>query len=374
VPREATLEHDSLRSGLVWLRALIDSAPESASKTVDVRPNAALARFQPGAGLTLEDYEQHLIAGLPAGTITRLLKRNSSIPRVQQPNPSFNGQVHEGNPEYFRRSSERLRHRNRAVTAWDLERLVLQTFPEVFKVKCLPHTDASGSYKAGDAALVIVPNLRRTGGVNVLEPRASAILLEEIEARAAGLTSPLAAVHAIQPVFERLRVEADVVFAAGFDPGYYAVRLNDDLARFLSPWAYEDGEDILFGTRIYRSDILAFIEGRTYVDHVTGLNLYHSFDGPPRSGISAMKIGVDFIIRAKPRPALAEMKIGDDFVVGRGVEVAETTLPHAILVSHPRHLIRSAAAGSEACPGVSSLGIGQMTIGIDFFVQPDPAP
>lgn len=374
VPRDASLDHDSLTSGLVWLRALIQRAPESASRTVDVKPTAALARFQPGVGLTIEDYEQHLLTGLPAGTITRLVQRNANIQRVQQPDPSFDGRGHEGSPEYFQRSSERLRHRNRAVTAWDLERLVLEAFPEVFKAKCLPHTDATGSFKAGHAALVIVPNVRRTGAINVLEPRPGAVLMEEIEEHLAGLTSPFATVHAIQPVFERLRVEANVVFNAGRDPGYYAGVLNDDLRRFLSPWAYQDGEDILFGARIYRSDILAFVEGRDYVDHLTDLKLYHSFDGPSRDGIGSMRIGVDFFIRAKPRPAIAEMTIGDDFVVGRGVEVAETTQPQAILVSHPQHLITPIASGAEVCPGVTRLGIGYMTVGLDFIVQPEPAP
>jgi len=142
----------------------------------------------------------------------------------------------------------------------------------------------------------------------------------------------------------------------------------------LSPWAYEDGEDILFGARIYRSDILAFVEGRNYVDHVTGLKLYHSFDGPSRDGIGTMRIGVDFFVRAKPRPAIAEMVIADDFVVGRGVEVAETVQPQAILVSHAQHLITPVAAGSEVCPGVTRLGIGYMTVGLDFIVQPEPAP
>jgi hypothetical protein len=260
------------------------------------------------------------------------------------------------------------------VTAWDLERLVLEAFPEVFKVKCLPHTDATGSFKAGEAALVVVPNLRRTDAINNLEPRPSAVLLEEIEERVTGLVSSFATVHAIQPVFERLRVEADVVFNAGRDPGYYAGILNDDLKRFLSPWAYEDGEDILFGARIYRSDILAFVEGREYVDHVTGLKLYHSHDGLPRDGIGSMTIGVDFVIRAKPRPAIAEMVIADDFVVGRGVEVAETVQPQAILVSHAQHLVTPVAAGSEVCPGVTRLGIGYMTVGLDFIVQPEPAP
>ncbi len=374
VPREATLQHDSFASGLVWLQALIQRAPESASRTVDVAPNAVLARFQPGSGLTLDDYEQHLRSGVPAGTITRLVRRNASIQRVAQPNPSFDGRGREDNPGYFRRSSERLRHRSRAVTAWDLERLVLEAFPAVFKVRCLPHSDATGSYKAGEAALVIVPNMRRTGAINVLEPRPSTVLLKDIEAHVAGLTSPFATVHAIAPVFERLRVEANVVFEAGRDPGYYSGVLNDDLRRFLSPWAYQEGEDIQFGARIYRSDILAFVEGRDYVDHITDLKLYHSYDGPPRNGIGVMRIGVDFIIRAKPRPAVSEMRIGDDFVVGRGVEVAETTQRHAMLVSHPAHLIAAVNPGSELCPGVTRLGIGYMTIGLDFIVQPGRPP
>jgi hypothetical protein len=374
VPRDAAIHHDSLRSGLVWLRARIERPPESASRTIDVKPHAALARFQPGDGLTLADYEQHLRTGLAPGIITRLVQRNANIQRVTQPNPSFDGRGQEGSTEYFRRSSERLRHRNRAVTAWDLERLVLEAFPEVFKVKCVPHTDLTGSFKAGHAALVIVPSVRPTGATTGLEPRAGAVLMGEIQARVKGLTSPFVTLHVMQPVFERLRVEAHVVFMAGRDPGYYAGVLNDDLRRFLSPWAYHEGEDILFGTRVYRSEILAFVEGRDYVDHLTDLKLYHSFDGPARGGIGSMKIGMDFFIRANPKPAIADMTIGDDFVVGRGVEVAEATQPHAILVSHPAHLITPVASGTETCPGATRLGIGYMTVGLDFIMQPEPTP
>ncbi|MES1254887.1 MAG: hypothetical protein ABUS56_04725 [Acidobacteriota bacterium] len=373
VPRDASLAHDSLPSDMVWLRGLIRHPPDSAARTLAVKTHAALARFQPGT-VPLEELEQHLISGLAAGTIARLVQPNANIRRVEQPNPSFGGRATEGGTEYFRRSSERLRHRNRAVTAWDLERLVLQAFPEVFKVKCLPHTDAKGLVKAGHAALVIVPNVRRTGATNVLEPRAGTVLMGRIQEHVAALATPFATVHVIHPVFERIRVEAGVVFTTGRDPGYYAGILNDDLRRFLSPWAYQEGEDILFGARIYRSEILAFVEGREYVDHLTGLNLYHSFDGPARGGIGSMTIGVDFIVRPNPRPGIADMIVGDDFVVGRGVEVAETTQEHAILVSHPEHLITPVAPGTEDCPGVTRFGIGYMTVGLDFTVHSEVIP
>ena len=44
-----------------------------------------------------------------------------------------------------------------------------------------------------------------------------------------------------------------------------------------------------------------------------------------------------------------------------------------LLVSHPAHLIAAVAPGSEVCRGVTRLGIGYMTIGLDFIVQPEAA-
>lgn len=372
LPPEASLEHRSMPAGLLWLRAAIRKPPESAARTLSLRTQAVLARFEPGA-LPLAAYEEQLQSGLPRGSIAKLVTRNASIKSVEQPDSSFGGRGVEDVTAFVRRVSERLRHRHRAVTAWDFERLVLERFPEVFKVKCLPHTDEAGAFHAGHTALVVVPNLRRGGGTNPLEPRAGEVLLAEIRDDLAGLATPFAMLHVIRPVFERLRVEAKVVFAHGRDPGYYAGVLNNDLRRFLSPWAYQDGEDILFGARIYRSDILAFIEGRDYVDHLIGLRLFHDFGGEAHEGIGRMRINIDFTVRAKPQPSILGMRIGDDFIVGRPVEVAETTQAHAILVSHPEHLITPVAAGAEICSGVTRLGIGYMTVGLDFDVALEAA-
>lgn len=368
VPGEAALAHDSMPAGLLWLRASIAKAPDSAARTLSLRTQAALAAFEPGA-LPLETFDDHLAAGLPAQAIAKLVTPNAGIKRVDQPDPSFGGRGQEDEAAFVQRASERLRHRNRAVTAWDFERLVLENFADVFKAKCLPHTDDTGATRAGHAALVVVPNLRSVGNGDPLEPSAGEVLLAQIRDYFASLASPFATLHVIRPVFERLRVEAKVVFARGRDPGYYAGVLNDDLCRFLSPWAYQDGVDILFGARIYRSEILAFIEGRDYVDHLVGLRLYHHFGGEKQEGIGWMRVGVDFIVYARPDPSLLAMAIGDDFIVGRPVEFAQTTQAHAILVSHPQHLITPIAAGAETCSGVTRLGIGYMTVGLDFDVS-----
>ncbi len=85
-----------------------------------------------------------------------------------------------------------------------------------------------------------------------------------------------------------------------------------------------------------------------------------------------MTIGLDFIIRPDPQPTISPtelgMVIGDTFVVGRGVEVAAATESHAILVSHIEHRITPINVGEDRCSGVKKLGIGYMTIALDFKV------
>lgn len=369
VGAEASIEHERMPKDLLWLQATIDKPADSACRLFAVIDRAMKAQLQvQEADLAL--YEQHLHSSLPAKTIAKLKKRDAAIKKVSQPYASFDGRSSEEDVLYFQSSSERLRHRRRAVTLWDMERLILNEFSAVFKVKCLPHSDALGNEKAGEMALVIIPDLRAVTTNNPLEPRADAVLMKNIENFVRNLTTPYAAVHVIHPVYERILVDAQVVFVSGFDAGYYASVLNEELRRFLSPWAYEVGEDIVFGTRIYRSEILAFIEGREYVDYITDFKLYHSYPGPRRDGIGNMAIELDFIIQPKPMPYIDTMEIGNTFVVGRGVEAARTVQGHAILVSSPEHRIRPVYRGSHDCEGTRQLGIGYMTVELDFVVTP----
>ncbi|MGK7908803.1 MAG: hypothetical protein AB4040_16465 [Synechococcus sp.] len=372
VARDATTVHTIMPAGMVWLRALVRQAPESAARTHALHSQAAIARFSPTAG-ELSSYNTHLQQGIAEHTIKRLKQRDAAIKSVSQPYRSYGGRASETDKAFFRRCSERLRHRNRAVTPWDFERLVLEQFPEVFKVKCLPHSTTDGTEKAGEAALVIVPNLRTVTIGNRLEPRPGEVLMNRIRDYInSGIASAFANVNVIPPAYEHILVDAQVAFQSGLDAGFYAGVLNQELSHFLSPWAYEDGRDITFGAQIYKSEILAFMEGRDYVDYITDFQLYHSHDGAPRGGIDDMTVGVDFIIRPDPQPTISHaqpgMVIGDTFVVGRGVEVAITTRPHSILVSHPEHRITPISIGEGRCSGPKKVGIGYMTVALDFTI------
>ena len=363
----ATTTHTAMPAGLTWLRATLSGAAGAAARTLKAEAQAATVVFAPEGDLG--DYAAHLQAGLPKGTIARLDPRQAAIKAVAQPYPSFGGRAPECDRDFFERSAERLRHRDRAVTTWDFEHRLLEAFPGIFKLRALAHSDAEAEAAVGEVALVVIPNLRLSQSSNRLEPRAGETLMQEIrDFTDDGIATPFARINVIHPVYERVRVRARVAFRAGFDPGYYSEQLGTDLQRFLSPWAFEEGRDINFGTRIYRSELLKFVEDRDYVDYVTRFDVYHAFDGRPRSGIGFMEIGTDFVVAADPQPALAAMVIGEDFIVGRPVEAAASTRPHAVLVSHPQHLIEPVFAGTESCQGVARLGIGYMIVGLDFTV------
>lgn len=375
VAADADLAATLMPTGLCWLRVTADKNVDGASDISVIEAQAASA--------TRLASEEAVIAPLPPGTITKLLTTSSAIKSVSQDYASFNGLASESDGDFYVRTSERIRHRNRPITGWDYERVVLQAFPGLFKVKCLQHTNFIGDFNnlaPGSIKLVVVPDAKLGNGANLLQPRSSLAKLEEIKQFVINhhpspfLTSQT--VYVSNPIYETLLVDCRISFVSGYDPGYYSIQLENDITRFLSPWAYEEGQDITFGGKIYASEILSFIESQPYVDYVVDFGLYHrTQDKNFTSGVGCMKIGKDFIVGVHPSDTIAGSngsiylgtQIGVDFVVGIPVDVATATRPDAILASNSFHRIAMLQQDNFECSGVPSLGIGNMIVGLDFI-------
>jgi hypothetical protein len=170
---------------------------------------------------------------------------------------------------YYTRVSERLRHKNRAVTIWDYERLVLQEFPEVSKVKCLNHTCETSEMSPGHVTLVLVPDLQNKHATNLLQPGVSKATLEDVKTFIKGLSPSLVEIHVNNPVYEEIQLEFEVSFLKGYEFGFYHQELNRELLEFLSPWSTGKQAEIQFGGRIEKSVLLLFVETRSYVDFVS---------------------------------------------------------------------------------------------------------
>jgi len=279
LPAEANSSNTLLEARFHWLKAQPPDGLKNTSvcKLAGIYAQAVEAVFSDNGNEL-----SHLNSSLPSGTIKKFIEKPALIKGLSQPYASFGGAAIEDDHAYYLRVSERLRHKNRSVNIWDYERLVLQRFPSVYKVKCLSHTsinkeDGTPDYfeiSPGFVSLIVIPDIRNKNSFDPLQPRASQNLLREIE----DFISPLHSLHvkfdADNPDYETVFLDFRVKFYDQFDANAYRKILNDDIVRYLSPWAYGEFSDIHFGGKLYKSVIIRFIEERPYVDFISHFKMY----------------------------------------------------------------------------------------------------
>ncbi|HVU55777.1 MAG TPA: baseplate J/gp47 family protein [Puia sp.] len=357
---------------LVWIKAAVTDSPEEVKSIISVQTQVATASLP---DLILPDSFDD--DPLPAGTIQKMDPSMPGIKKVQQPLDSFGGRATETSDHYYIRVSERIRHKNRAICLWDYEHMVLEQFPQLFKVKCLTHADASSDLAPGSCCLLIIPGFKeRNSQSNPFEPKVSLVFRNQVRDYISGYTSPHVNVYVQTPVYEQVLVDLKVKFNDGFDPGYYRGQLLTAIQKLLSPWAFEDGKDIQFENKIYKSVLWSEIELLEYVDYVADFKMYHSHEGPDTEGIGCMEIGLDFKVWEAPDSVIAQagllsdsdMIIGDSFVVGFETEQAVASTSRSILVSSLYHRVDILLGTETICKGAANIGIGQMIIEWDFIV------
>ncbi len=282
IPREATNKNSIIEPDRHWIMGTVPVNTDAICDLMEVFAQAGSASFK-----NKQNDPAFLAMPLAAKTISKLKVKEAEIKTIMQPYASFGGKVQERDDEFYRRVSERLRHKSRGVSIWDYERMVLQEFPEVYKSKCISHSiydfkDEKENlhdyeFAPGFVTLIVVPELTGLNAVDPLKPRLSLNTLNKIKTFLTKSISPFAAekLKVINSLFEKIQVQFYVEFYSGYDRGYYEKELVRDIIRYLSPWAFQEGRDIVFGGRIHRSVILNFIEERPYVDYVTDFKMDH---------------------------------------------------------------------------------------------------
>jgi len=263
-----------LDPALYWLRVSIPRSPESVCDVVELRAQAVSATFS-DRGNAREHYQQPL----PAGSISAPLDREAKLKTVEQLYTSYGGAARERDEVFHVRVSERLRHKQRALTTWDYERLILERFPELYKVKCIPASPSEDTGKLGLVDIIVIPDIREQLPFDPFEPKVPADRIADISEYIAPLTPPFARVQIRNARYIEVKVRFGVHFREGVDVGFYRKQLSEELSRFLSPWAYACGADIVIGGRIYANSIIDFVDRRDYVDHLATIKLFRSRDG-----------------------------------------------------------------------------------------------
>jgi hypothetical protein len=294
VPADATKDNTLLPSGFHWIRAAMSEASDAVCRLKLVAAQAIEAVF----------FDQGNATGfsatpLPPATVTKLAVPDAAVKSISQPYPSFGKRGAEAPPDFYRRVSERLRHKDRAIDLWDYERLILEAFPQIYKVRCLNHTqfepaDAGSSdpcrggiYRElapGHVTIVTLPDLKTQQQIDPLKPYTSLGLLGDIESFLQKRTSCLAKLHVKNPQFEEVRVAFKLKLYDGYDAAYYTTQLQQAITRFLSPWAFTGVGVPSFGGKIYKSVLINFVEEQRYVDYVTDFQLFQDIPCDKTSG------------------------------------------------------------------------------------------
>lgn len=334
VPSNIDANHNILPADKYWLSVSTEFNAQILSKTIMVQTNGVTATWKahkPG---------EHWKTNIPSNTISGFIETRSDVNGVYQPFPSFGGRALEDNKYYYTRISERLKHKNRAVTPDDYEKLILDRFPYLFQVKCINHFSHPEFVSKGHVKLIVVPKLDQKEVFYA--PKVDYNQLDKIGEFIRPMASPYTHIEVINPVYEKVKVSFKVVLKNISNAGEYVKQLENDLQKFICPWFGGRQGEMNFGGSIERDDILSFIESLDYVRFVTKLSVIvlHYIDGKYDIMDSASNEGktnelqssspwcvlipsTNHEIELIDKPAyetaretrIETMKIGDDFVI-----------------------------------------------------------
>ncbi len=267
-------DHTLLPSNLTWISCVTSTGTPFLSNLIDIKLHGTICTFK-NEHNTLE----HLENGLEGNSITGLRQPDRAVATVLQPYRSFGGRNAEDISGYYNRVSELLRHKDRAISIWDYENLILETFQDIRKTICLSHLNRAGGCAPGHLLIIVMPRMKTTDRALGQPSRVSAGRLAQIKRFLEPRCSQFVQLHVTNPRPEKIMVSAGVKLKPGYDDyNFYINKLNQSLKRMISPWFYDDDFSAGIAAKLHTSSVIEFIDNQPYVDFVSNFKLSHIVD------------------------------------------------------------------------------------------------
>lgn len=324
--------------GLFWVRVAAKGNLNMVGRMLDARMNAVEAVWVDNGDAA------HFNPKVPLPPIQGLVQQRPEIAGLVQPIGFSGGKAAEALPEFYVRTSERLRHKNRGVTLWDLEHLVLEQFPELRRVKCIGRIEYPKLHP-GQVKIVVIPK----APANDHEPMIGFHQLETIRAFLQEKTSPFVQIQVINPVYEKIKLSCMIRLKKGMeaDKGYYVKLLQDELLHFICPWL--QGGEIELGGAVRKNEVLEFLKQRPYIHFVTKFSMVQIFEDDA-----------------------ADFQLADTAGAVSATEQLVATTPWSVLSPVEQHNIYFAGSDDHILPEADA--IEEMRLGTDFVVLEGAEP
>jgi hypothetical protein len=137
-------------------------------------------------------------------------------------------------------------------------------------VKCLNDAQLPQG-DVGGVTLMVIPELGNQPLDEVLQPAASADLLEQVRLDLQSVAPPQALLTIKNPEYEPLKFRVAIRFNAGFGPGIYSPEVSTEIKKLLTPWADSQAEPQQLGNLMYFTEVINHLERLPYVDYVAVL-------------------------------------------------------------------------------------------------------
>ncbi|MEB3319132.1 MAG: hypothetical protein VKO39_13465 [Cyanobacteriota bacterium] len=271
---------------------------------------------------------------LPPHSIKDLEEGVPGIGAIHQPFSSRSGRAVETEAELRLRAAERLRHKDRALAAWDYERLLWEGFAsQLHAVACLPARERRG------VEVVVIPNLREQVPRNLFAPGAPTDRLAAMERHLRQRCPEEVALVVRNATYLHVMARLWVCLREGVDPVHAEGELRQAVVRALSPWCFDANAEVRLGGEVRASDLAVAIDALPFVAYLERLRL--------------------FLVDPGGKPLRL------DGVEGSSEELLRAPAADVVLIAAPSHAIEFVSA---ATPVSSLIGIGAMRIDLDFQV------
>ncbi len=208
---------------------------------------------------------------IPENSITKPVGKIPEVAKIIQPAPSFGGKLPDSPNLFYTEISERLRHKDRAVTMWDYERLILEYFHEVVAVKC---TNLNQHFKiqAGKLTLIVLSKKWSQDNHHYLNLNQLDTIRQFVKKKCNSFIK----VKVMNPKIEWLLVNSIVEFHEEDNGGYFINELNRVLNEYLCPLTFSDKNTVEgIGTVVIPRMLKSYVENLYYIKSVKKIEIEH---------------------------------------------------------------------------------------------------
>ena len=205
---------------------------------------------------------------VPANNVTQMRMAQPLVTAVTNPVPAAGGADVEPLPRALLRGPQALRHRERALSAQDIEWLAREASPELARVRCLPLQGPDGRAQRGCYTVLIAPFSTQA------RPMPAEGLAREVQAFLAAHAPATARIRVVGPRYLSVSVRAVIVPLDADQAALVEERARAAINRFLHPivgGVTDNGWQ--FGETVPLSRLATMLEALPGVSHAQGLVL-----------------------------------------------------------------------------------------------------